>query len=245
MRYEFNDANYNDLIGNIRSYFSKEQTILWERRNIIKIISYNNEDMTVKSFKIPHVLNKIMYTFFRHSKAKRSYENSMKILDFVPKPVGYSEYTKFGLLHDSYYVCEKYAYDYTIREPLLDKNFEDRENIFKQFAEFTYALQMNGVVHLDYSPGNILIKKISDDTYEFKIIDVNRMKFKVLTLEEKLKYFSKLWARDEDLKSIMSAYVKMTDMNEEEGVAMALTASQKHKDKKNFKKRLKGKKVVD
>ena len=190
-------------------------------------------------------MNKIAYTFFRDSKAKRSYDNSMKILEFVPKPIGYAEYKKFGLLHDSYFLCEKYAYDFTIREPLIRDDFEDRENIFKQFSVFTHALHLKGVVHLDYSPGNILIKKMDDDTYEFKIIDVNRMQFKNLTDIECLENFSKLWAQDKDLSIIIDSYAKLIKMHADEAFNSAVKASQKHKDKKNLKKRLKGKKVVD
>ena len=168
----------------------------------------------------------------------------MKILEFVPKPIGYAEYKKLGLLYDSYFLCEKYAYDFTIREPLIQDDFEDRENIFKQFAVFTHALHMQGVKHLDYSPGNILIKRL-DDIYEFKIIDVNRMQFKTLTAIEQLENFSKLWAQDNDLSLIVDAYAKLIEMDAKEAFNIALQASQKHKDKKNLKKRLKGKKVVD
>ena len=245
MKYEVRDTLYNDLIQNIRVYFSEAKNSIWDKRNKIKIISFDKEDITIKSFKIPHFINKIAYTLFRASKAKRSYNNSMKILDFVPNPIGYAEYKKFGLLHDSYFLCEKYAYDFTIREPLVQHDFVDRENIFKQFAVFTHALHMQGVKHLDYSPGNILIKKMSDDTYEFKIIDVNRMAFKVLTHEEQIQNFSKLWARDEDLTYMVKAYVKCIGMDERKAISIALHASQTHKDKKNFKKRLKGRKVVD
>lgn len=245
MKYEVSNTHYNDLIKNIRVYFSESKTSIWDKRNKIKTIFFDKEDITIKSFKIPHFINKIVYTFLRPSKAERSYHNSMKILEFVPKPIGYTEYTKFGFLHDSYFLSEKYAYDFTIREPLIQDNFEDRENIFKQFAAFTHALHLKGVVHLDYSPGNILIKKMSDHTYEFKIIDVNRMEFKMLSQEEKLESFSKLWARDEDLMHIIRSYIHFIDMDEEKAISIALNASQKHKDKKNFKKRLKGKKVVD
>jgi len=245
MTYEVRDIHYSDLIKNIRSYFSEAKNSIWDKRNKIKVISFDKEDITIKSFKIPHFMNKIAYTFLRDSKAKRSYDNSVKILEFVPKPIGYVEYEKFGLFYDSYFVSGKYAYDFTIREVLIQSDFEDRENIFKQFTVFTHALHTKGVLHLDYSPGNILIKKISDDMYEFKIIDVNRMDFKVLTLKERLENFSKLWAKDEDLKCIIIAYAQFIDMDEESAVSIARNASQQHKDKKNFKKRLKGKKVVD
>ena len=244
MKYEVSNAHYSPLISNIRNDFLESKNSIWERRNIIKVISYDSIDLTVKSFKIPHLFNRIIYTFFRDSKAKRSYDNSMQIAEFVPRAIGYAEYQKFGFLYDSYFVCEKYAYDFTIREVLLQDDFESREDIFEQFAAFTYALHMKGVEHLDYSPGNILIKRV-DGSYEFKIIDVNRMQFKTLSDHERLENFSKLWAKNEDLFLIIDSYAKLIDMDRDEAFGIALKASQKHKDKKNFKKRLKGKKVVD
>lgn len=238
MRYKVLNIIYTDLLKNIRTYFSEANNSIWDKRNKIKVIFFLDKDIVMKSFRIPHMINKIAYTFLRDSKAERSYQNSLNILEFVPKPIGFSEFKKFGLLHDSYFLCEKYEYDFTIREPLTQKDFNDKELIFKQFAAFTYALHKKGVEHLDYSPGNILIKKIADKVYEFKIIDVNRMKFKVFTQEECLENFSKLWADDEDLITIIKAYVPFIHIKEKEAIDIALRASQKHKDKKNFKKKL-------
>ncbi|MEA1879405.1 MAG: lipopolysaccharide kinase InaA family protein [Campylobacterota bacterium] len=244
MKYKVLSDTYTHLVKNVREYFLEVETNIWDRRNKIKILLFQKEEITIKSFKIPHIVNKVAYTFFRDSKAKKSYENSLKIMDFVPKPIGYTEFFKFGLLDESYFLCEKFNYDFTIREVLIDNHYDDKMNIFQTFADFTYDLHENGIEHLDYSPGNILIRKL-DNTYEFKIIDVNRMKFKTFTMQERLENFSKLWASNEDLKIIVAAYAKKIDIEEEKAIDIALTASQKHKDKKNLKKRLKGKKVVD
>lgn len=244
MKYEIVDDSYSSLIQTIRTHFSKATDSLYDARNKLKVLSYLEEDIVVKSFKIPHIINKVAYGFFRDSKAKKSYDNSIKIAEYVPKPIGYAEFTKFGLLYDSYFLCEKFEYDFTIREPLTQKDFEEKEAIFKAFALFTYELHEKGIEHLDYSPGNILIKKVND-IYEFKIIDVNRMNFKTFTQNERLENFSKLWAKDEDLTLIIKTYIKLIDFDEKEAIIIALKASQKHKDKKNLKKRLKGKKVVD
>jgi len=232
------EYKYNPLIKQIRKYFLEANNSIWDKRNKIKIISFLDNTIAIKSFKIPHIINKIAYTFIRDSKAKRSYENSIKIGKYAPKPIGYAEFKKFGLLHDSYFLCEQYRYDFTIREPLKQKNFKDRKNIFNQFAVFTHALHQKGVEHLDYSPGNILIKELQDGEYEFKIIDVNRMRFKKFTPKEGLENFSKLWADDKDLTTIVKAYVPFIQMDEDEAINIALQASQKHKDKKMFKQKM-------
>ena len=244
MHLQVKEERYNELLKKIREYFVDAELSIHKARNEIKVISFSGQNLVVKSFKIPNIINKFVYTFFKDSKARKSYRNSIKIIDFVPKPIGYIEFKKFGLLDESYFVSENFEYDFTIREPLLDPNFDNKEKIFREFAKFSYDLHQKDIYHLDYSPGNILIKKQNDD-FVFKIVDINRMQFKTLSLNERLKNFSKLWAKDEDLEIIVKAYAELIHGDEKLCVAKALAYSQDHKYKKNIKKRLKGKKVVD
>lgn len=229
---------------NIRNYFEDSFDSIHKARNEIKVIDFRGESLVVKSFKIPNIINKVVYTFFRDSKAKKSYENSIKIIDFVPRPVGYIEFKKFGFIDDSYFLSENFKYDFTIREPLLQADFRDREGVFKAFARFTYDLHEKGILHLDYSPGNILIKE-EDKSYIFKIVDINRMEFRELSSDERLKNFSKLWAKDDDLKTIIKEYAKLINKDGQSCIESALKYSQAHKDRKNMKKRLRGVEVVD
>ena len=245
MYFETISSKYDNFVVNIRDYFSqKENTLLFDRRNVIKIINYESNSYVVKSFKVPHIINKIAYSFFRESKARKSYVNSVRIEKYVPKAIGYIEFKEFGLLSNSYFISEEFKYDFTIREPLIESDFSDKENIFKAFAKFTLALHNDGIFHKDYSPGNILIKK-NGDNYEFKIVDVNRMVFKELSYDERLDNFSKLWAKDEDLVVMIQEYAKLAQIESDAAVAKALKFSQALKDRKNFKKRLKGQEVVD
>jgi len=71
------------------------------------------------------------------------------------------------------------------------------------------------------------------------------MEFKDLDVDERIKNFSQLWAKDEDLKIVIDEYSKLINQDEEDCFAKAVEYSQKHKDRKNFKKRLKGREVVD
>ena len=244
MVYKILDSRFKDFITNIKGYFKNSSHSIHKARNEIKIVEFEDKELVIKAFKIPHILNKIVYGFFRDSKAKKSYDNSIKIIDFVPKPIGYIEFKKFGLLFDSYFVSENFKYDLTIREPLLDIDYLNKEDIFKQFAKFTFDLHQNNILHLDYSPGNILIKK-DEDNYIFKIVDINRMQFRTLSLDERLKNFAKLWAKDEDLKIIIKEYAKLIDEDEQKCIDIALKYSQMHKDRINAKKRRRGQEVVD
>jgi len=117
---------FKDFLLNIKEHFNSSEKSIHKARNEIKILSHANQEVVVKSFKVPHLLNRLVYSFFRESKAKKSYEYSMKIIEFVPKPIGYIEFFKQGLLHESYFVSEHFDYDFTIREPLLDEPYSMR-----------------------------------------------------------------------------------------------------------------------
>jgi len=236
-------SKFESFILNIKEYFYKNTNTIHKARNEIKILQHENIDIVVKSFKIPHLLNRLIYTFFRASKAKKSYENSLKIITFVPEPIAYIEFYDSWLLKESYFISTEFKYDFTIREPLLDKQFYDRDEIFKTFAKFTLELHNNNIFHDDYSPGNILIQK-DENNYIFKLVDINRMKFYKLGQIERAKNFSKLWASDDELTLMATEYMKHYNCDEN-FINQVLYYSNKNKKIKNFKKRLKGQAIND
>jgi hypothetical protein len=240
MKLQTINKKYETFLLNIKNYFDEvSSSSIHKARNEIKIVSHDQKSYVVKSFKVPHLFNKIIYTFFRDSKAKKSYDNTLRIEPFAPKAIGYIEFKKFGLLDESYFVSEHFEYDFTIREPLLDKSFENRIAILEAFAKFSYKMHQQNIYHNDYSPGNILIKKDASGSYVFKIVDVNRMKFFSLTSQDRARNFSQLWADNEDLAIIANEYLKYYE-TDDNFAQLVLSFSHEHKKKKNFKKRIKG-----
>ena len=237
------EKEFKPFLFEIKKQFQHNENSIHKARNELKIIPFNGIQTVVKSFKIPNIINKIAYTYLRDSKAKKSYEYSLKLKEFTPKPIGYIEFFHYGLLDESYFISEKFAYDFTIREPLLNKAFPNREKIFQAFARFTLELHQNNIFHNDYSPGNILIKE-KNDTYIFKIVDINRMKFFPLNEAARAQNFAKLWADDVDLEIIAQEYGKYHNVSQD-FTQQVLYYSNKNKKIKNFKKRLKGKPVND
>ena len=71
------------------------------------------------------------------------------------------------------------------------------------------------------------------------------MLFKTLSLDEKLKNFSKLWAKDKDLEIILKEYSLLSNEDEIECLKIGLDYSIKHKNRINAKKRRRGQAVVD
>ena len=240
MKYKINSElkDYKKSLLNIEELFNSSQNIIYSGRNIIKNIKIDNKLWSVKSFSKPKNINKIIYSFIRDSKAKRSFEYSLKISKFVPEPLGYVEIYNKRILTNSYFISKSFNYDFTIREILFKKLNHKKIEILKSFARFSYELHQNNIEHLDYSPGNILIKK-DKNRYIFKIVDINRMKFHSLDLQQRAINFSKVWLRDEDMEIVIKEYAKIASFNYNEMLKFALYHSRQHKYNANFKKKLK------
>ena len=238
MKYQIVNDSFYPFLKDIKSFFTNASNSIHKARNEIKIIPYKDKELVVKSFKIPHLFNRVIYTFFRDSKAKKSYNNSLKIMQFVPKPIGYIEFFKFGLLSKSYFVSEYFDYDFTIREPLLDKKYPNRVKIFQEFTKFTFLLHQSRIFHKDYSPGNILVKE-KNGTYIFKIVDINRMYFTDFTTKERLESFAKLGASDEDLKIMIREYATLIGVDLSHIYQDAKKYSKLHQDRIRMKQKIK------
>jgi hypothetical protein len=181
-------------------------------RNSIKLFSVNDKTYNVKAFKIPHVLNALIYGFFRKSKACRSYEYASILLAKsigTPKPIAYVENKKWFGLRESYYISEHLHVALTFRELVLNPNYPDHENILRQCMHFCYLLHEHGIEFLDHSPGNTLIKKENEGQYSFYLVDLNRMKFhKTMSFSQRMKNLSHLTPKYEMVTIMSEEYAK-------------------------------------
>jgi hypothetical protein len=183
------------------------------QRNKIKLFELEGKTINIKSFKIPNLVNKIAYKYFRKSKARRSYEYANVLLKKgigTPEPIAYFEnYSWFGF-KNSYYVSEHLQADLTFRELVLDPNYPDHENILRQFTKFTFDLHEKGIEFLDHSSGNTLIKKESEGKYNFYLVDLNRMNFhNDMDFNSRMKNFNRLTPKIEMLTIMSEEYAKL------------------------------------
>jgi serine/threonine protein kinase len=233
-------SHLSPLIDNIETHFQNATRILHTARNEIRIVSFAGEDYVIKSFKIPHILNRFAYRFLRDSKAKRSYYYSLTLGDAIcPAPIAYLEHFQQGLLSRSYYISRHFDYDFTLRPLFDDTAFENRQEILKKFAAFTYQLHQKGVLHRDYSPGNILIKK-QEQGYQFKIIDVNRMQFKRLNLKDRLTNFARLMVDDATMKTLLYHYAHLMNKPANELFVLAINYRDQFANRRKLKNTLRG-----
>jgi len=71
------------------------------------------------------------------------------------------------------------------------------------------------------------------------------MQFKNLSLEERMKNFSKLWAKDDYIKTMIKEYSILYGEEYDTCINLALKYSIAHKDRINAKKRRRGQIIVD
>ena len=234
--------NFKDSLLNIKTIFNNSDESIHKARNELKIIELNGIKCVVKSFKVPHFINRVAYTFFRDGKAKKSYTNAIKLMELnvnTPEPIGIIEFFSAGLLSNSYFISVYEPYDFTIREVFHHK-VKNVEEILKQFGKFTYEIHQKGVWHVDYSLGNILITKLQN-SYKFSLVDINRMEFKSIPPLEGLKNFNKFWAKnDNDLPIIAKEYAKLAQINENTAIEIVKDEAKSLEARVNLKRKLKG-----
>jgi len=202
-----------DLINS----FDNKGDIFWKKRNTIKIFNVGDKEWNVKSFKIPHLINKIAYKYFRKSKSRRSFEHAQILLSkgiLTPKPIAYIEFSNLMGFGKSFYISENLHYDFTFNE-LFDKNFPDRENILNQFTEFTFQLHEKGIHHFDHSRGNTLIIEKENKQYDFYLIDLNRMIFENMDFEMRIKNFDRLSLTSDMIGIISKKYAALIHKDEQ------------------------------
>ena len=218
--YKTTETEIKSIIENfdsINDYLAKGT-----RNSIKKVVLENEKTATIKSFKIPNVVNKFVYKFFRKSKAERSYKYAQKLIDLgfkTPTPIAYVENTSSLSFLKSYYFCELVSSEITFRELVQDVSYPNREEILKQFTKFTFDLHEAGIEFLDHSPGNTLIKKVGENKYEFYLVDLNRMNFHdLMSFDQRMKNFSRLTPQKEMVEIMAKEYAKLYHKPEQETV---------------------------
>jgi hypothetical protein len=207
-------SSLRNKIENRIENFAKEGELLGPAtRNSIKIFDLDGMKVNIKSFKIPALVNAIVYRFFRKSKARRSYEYANMLLENgigTPQPIAFLERFSLFTLKDSYYVSEQLQVDLMFRELTTNPDYPEREIILRQFIAFSYKLHEKGIEFIDNTSGNTLIKKVAPHTYRFYLVDLNRMNFhRALPFEKRISNLAKLTTREDILEIMSDEYAKL------------------------------------
>jgi len=207
------ESSQKEILGFIENFNVSGEIYGKANRNTIKLFSFGNQVVNIKSFKVPNIFNQIAYKFLRKSKAQRSFEYANKLIELgigTPQPIAYFEFSSPLLFKKSFYVSEHQECDLTYRELTTNFNYPDYETILRAFTRFTYNLHEKNILFLDHSPGNTLIKKV-DDHYEFYLVDLNRMQFKSMNFQSRIKNFSRLTIHKSMVEIMSDEYAKLSN----------------------------------
>ena len=241
-------SNLSDILNEIFVNFNFKGKILVNgQRNAIKLFEVEGITLNIKSFKRPNLINKIVYRYFRKSKARRSFEFASKLMEMqigTPQPVAFFENYDFVGLKESYYACEHLENVFEFREIVQNEAFENRDFIIRKFTQFTFEMHEKGIEFLDHSPGNTLIRKNNDGSYSFFLVDLNRMQFhETIDFKTRMKNLSKITHKKDMIEVMSNEYAKLSKGDETTifETMWGLTADFQYRfhRKKRIKKKLK------
>lgn len=203
-------------IERIPADFEKSGKVIYDARNQIRVVEHNGLKINVKRFHIPALPNRLIYSLFRLPKAVRAYQNAEQLLQMgisTPTPIAY-------ILCGEHLLSESYLL--TLQSPMLHNFYEFRyhsvagyEAVVRQFAYFTADLHKKGVLHKDYSPGNILFYTDVNGMTQFCLVDINRMAFgQKVDINTGCRNFCRLWGHRDFIDLLSKEYAQATGWDE-------------------------------
>ncbi len=230
------------LLGN----FKLEGVLIGtERRNAVKYFERDGRLINIKYFKKPHFINKIVYQYFRKSKAERSFLHAKLLLNNnlgTPEPIAFIEERDNIGLTKSYYISEHLIPDFTLKKVLEDNRFPDRKLIIQQYTQFVVTLQDKGFEFLDNTANNFLICQTTPGKYTFYIVDLNRMRInQTLTPERRIRNFERLRADEQIISFISEELAVVLKMPSQKVITKLQTYSMQYNSRLMKRKGLKNK----
>ena len=214
------------IVGNFSEW--EEGDVIYAKRNTLR--AYNG--FIIKQFATPKLWRGIIYGWFCKSKAQRSYEYAHHLDGLTPTPMAYREVRYCGILRESWYVCQHSECKYTFNDLIHNPKFPQRDKILNAIGNFTAILHKRGILHLDYSGGNILF---NEDGSKIQIIDLNRIRFyKQISIQRGLKNLERLNIDRNALSIIGTAYAQSMNIDTQYAIDYIIT----HRWKKHMKENI-------
>ena len=208
--------------------FEQLGEVIYDKRNQLRVIEAPDGTLVnVKRYCVPRQPNRLVYSLgIRPPKGQRAFLYPSRLLERgidTPEPIAYIEQrNRWGLLGECYFVSEQSPLGHTLYE-LGNASEGTYEEMADALGRFTAKMHNNEVLHLDYSPGNILWDK-DDEGYHFAIVDTNRMRFGPVSLKDGCTDLCRLWGPKRFIELIARSYADARGYNQDEAVALTMRA---------------------
>ena len=97
------------------------------------------------------------------------------------------------------------------------------EDIAQALGRFTAMMHDREVLHLDYSPGNILWDK-DNNGYHFAIVDINRMRFGKVGIKDGCTALCRLWGPKRFVELVARSYAASRGFDPDEATRLTMQA---------------------
>lgn len=206
-------------VSQLPDSFGQQGELLYDGRNKVKAVTLGDTPVVVKRFKRPNIIQRVVYTFFKKSKAERAYLYAAMMRErgvLTPQEVAYIEIKRNGLFADSYFVC--LPCHLPPLSSLLRRVDFDR-NIARQLGAAVARWHEAGVLHGDLNLTNILYEKEADGHCRFWLIDTNRSTFDHATYLHCISNIMRLSHDRPLLQYVVTAYAEARGWQVEKTVA--------------------------
>ncbi len=225
------------FISSLPEQFETSGDLLFQARNTIKSYCVQGMDLVVKSYGNPLFINRIIYGNLRASKAKRAYKYALKLRSYginTPQPLAYIEIKKGLILYKSYFISLKSTFRNHLYDLCTETPAEEVDKLVRGIAVFTAKLHDLGILHKDYSSGNLLYE-INKHEVLLQVIDLNRMRFGEVGLKKGCKNFERLCLNQEMLSRIAEEYAEARSFDKDQCVREVLKYNRKHRNRRSKK----------
>ena len=195
------------------------------RRNLIKTFTApDGTILNVKRYKKPSFPNNSIYsTGLRKPKGERAFRYAAILREKgieTPEAVAYIEDRSTGILRYSWFISLQCPYAHLLYE-MGNATEETYAPLAKALASYCADMHGKGVLHLDFSPGNVLWEK-DEEGYHFSIVDINRMRFGNVSMEQGCRSFARLWGPKHFLQLLIREYARLRsfDVQKAEDILM-------------------------
>ena len=207
--------------------FERLGKVIYDKRNQLRVITAPDGTLVnVKRYCVTHAVNRVVYSLgIRKPKGLRAFLYPTRLLERgidTPEPIAYIEQRRCGLLGLSYFISVQSPLHHMLYE-FGDASEGTYEEMADALGRFTAMMHDREVLHLDYSPGNILWDK-DDEGYHFTVVDINRMRFGKVNMEDGCAALCRLWGPKRFIELIARSYAKARGFDEDEAVRLTMQA---------------------
>jgi len=233
-------THLSDFIDNIPSRYDIEGEMIYDSsRNQVKMFMVDNKKIVVKRFNPPMIHQRVAYTLFKPSKAKRAYEYGMKLLELqisTPVPIAYIETFSSGLMKLGYFVSE-YCGDPDAR--IIREEPDQHDDLIDAIARFLVDCHQKGFVHGDTNLSNFLYHA-TPEGFHITTIDINRSLFmKHPTHQQCLNSLMRLTHVRPALIRLVSRYAMLRSLDQQSSVDYVLRQLDHFERRKQMKRKIK------